>query len=61
MSFRRFGTGLHDPVDGAYGGGRLRVGTGVISSSPSMGPVSPPFLLRSWRVRAIHAEAPASP
>ena len=65
MSFRRFmELALHDPVDGAYGSGRLRVGTkGDFVTSPSMGSDFAALLatqLAEW-LDQIHAEAPASP
>ena len=65
MSFRRFmELALHDPVDGAYGSGRLRVGTkGDFVTSPSMGSDFAALLatqLVEW-LDQIHAEAPAAP
>ena len=65
MSFRRFmELALHDPVDGAYGSGRLRVGTkGDFVTSPSMGSDFAALLatqLAEW-LDQIHTEAPASP
>jgi len=64
MSFRRFmELALHDPVHGAYGSGRLRVGTkGDFVTSPSMGSDFAALLavqLAEW-LDQIHAEAPAS-